>query len=148
MSERKPTYPIVERAVDAMSMQLAIRPDADLLRVVATGKFSLKEAKRTFVEMMEEVAANHCSKVLHDGSQLVGNVEAMERFYYGEFAAQSVANYESRGVSRATKFAYVLHEPVLDPRRFGETVAINRGMFVKCFEKLQDACEWLDVAAD
>jgi hypothetical protein len=30
-------------------------------------------------------------------------------------------------------FAYVIHEPVRDPARFGETVTVNRGMKVKTF---------------
>ena len=64
----------------------------------------------------------------------------------GEFAAQTVADFAERGVSRATKFAYVLREPVLDPQRFGETVAVNRGMFVKAFDSPEDALQWLGIA--
>jgi hypothetical protein len=70
----------------------------------------------------------------------------MERFYYAEFAAQSVANFANRGVSLTTQFAYVLKEPVLDPRRFGETIAVNRGMFVRAFDTLEDALKWLGIS--
>ena len=42
----------------------------------------------------------------------------IERFYYGEFAAQSVVSFVSRGVSPATRSADVLEEPMLDPERF------------------------------
>ena len=70
----------------------------------------------------------------------------MERFFYGEFAAQEIAKFADRGVSRATQFAYVLEAPVLDLHRFGETVAVNRGMYVKVFDNLQDALEWIGIA--
>ena len=70
----------------------------------------------------------------------------MERFYYGEFAAQTVAKFTSRGVSGSTQFAYVLEVPVLDPGRYGETVAANRGMLVKAFDNLDDALGWLGIA--
>lgn len=131
-----------------MSMLLEIRPESGLLKVGARGRFSLKEAKQTFLEMIEAVALYKTKKVLFDGRKLTGKPETIERFYYGEFAAQTVANFAERGVSRATQFAYVLSERVLDSRRFGETVAVNRGMFVKAFDSLEDALEWLGIAPD
>jgi hypothetical protein len=132
-----------------MSMQQDMRPDADLLRVQATGKFSLGEAKRLLVEMMEAVALHRTKRVLLDGRKITGDPETIERFYYGEFAAQTVAQYQKRGVSLATPFAYVLSAPVLDAERFGETVAVNRGMHVKAFDDIEQALEWLaTVSAD
>ncbi|MGO8987644.1 MAG: hypothetical protein ACLQGU_07215 [bacterium] len=110
------------------------------------GKFSLEEAKRTFLEMLEAVALHKTEKVLFDGRKLIGKPKTMERFYYGEFAAQTVADYAERGVSRTTQFAYVLREPVLDPQRLGEDVAVNRGMVVKAFDSLEDALQWLGIA--
>ena len=109
------------------------------------GEFSLEEAKKTFLEMLEAVARHKVKKVLFDGRKLTGEPETMERFYYGEFAAKAVVRFADRGVSLATQFAYVLEEPVLDARRFGESVAVNRGMFVKTFDNLEDAFGWLRV---
>ena len=42
------------------------------------------------------------------------------------------------------KFAYVIHEPLRDPERLGENVAVNRGMDVKTFEDRNEAVEWLN----
>jgi hypothetical protein len=67
----------------------------------------------------------------------------MERFYYGEFVAQTVHRFTAHGVSSRTRFAYVLEEPVRDPERFGENVAFNRGMVVQTFDNDQDALGWL-----
>jgi hypothetical protein len=128
---------------DEMSMILKMYAEPGLLHVDATGRFSLVEAKRTFIEMLEAVARNKVGKVLVDGRGLVGQPQVMERFFYGEFAAQSVAQFGARGVPPDTEFAYVLKVPVLDPGRFGELVALNRGMNVKTFEHLRDAHIWL-----
>jgi hypothetical protein len=128
-----------------MSMQIDLRRDSDLLRVCATGKFSLEEAKRTFLEMMEAVALHGIKRVLFDGRTITGDPETMERFYYGEYAAQRVAEYQRRNASGAPRFAYVLRAPVLDRARFGETVAVNRGMVVKAFDSLEEALEWLEI---
>jgi len=127
-----------------MSIQLKIAFEQGFLKVNAKGKFSLNEAKRTFLEMLEAVARHKTGKVLFDGRKLDGKPETMERFYYGEFAAKTVASFADRGVSPATRFAYALREPVLDPRRFGETVARNRSMDVRAFDNLEDAIEWLE----
>ncbi len=112
------------------------------------GDFSLAEAKRTFLQMLEAVAQHKVEKVLFDGRRLTGEPTTMERFYYGKFAAEAVRGYANRGVSRETRFAYVLEEPVLDPGRFGETAAMNRGMIVKACDNVEDALGWLGISAE
>jgi hypothetical protein len=137
---------LLERRVTRLDIILDIRLESGFLNVAAMGEFSLQEAERTFLEMLEAVARYKVEKVLFDGRRLTGAPDTMERFYYGEFAADSVFKFRDRGVNPATKFAYVLKEPVLDPRRFGETVAVNRGMHVKAFDNLEDAVGWLGIA--
>ncbi len=122
-----------------MSMKLEICSEPGFLTVRAVGEFSLEEAGRTFLEMLEEVVRHNVTKVLFDGRGIVGEPKTIERFYYGEFAARAVA----AAAARFTQFAYVLQEPVLDPWRFGQIVAVNRGMFVKAFDNREDALEWL-----
>jgi hypothetical protein len=126
-----------------MSMRQEMRPDADLLEVRATGEFSLDEAKRVFVEMMEAVSLHKAKRVLFDGRTLTGNPQTMDRFYYAEFAAATAARFKTRDASGPTRFAYLLKEPVLDPERFGENVAANRGMLVQAFDDPHEARAWL-----
>src|SRR5262245_55757117 len=129
-----------------MSMVQEISDKPGLVHVNAQGLFSLDEAKKLFVEMLEIVAQHKAEKVLIDGRKLTGEPKTMERFYYGEFAAQTVASFATRGVSPATHFAYVLDERMRDPDRFGEVVALNRGMLVKTFDRVEDALKWLRLA--
>jgi hypothetical protein len=129
-----------------MGMILRISVRSGLLNVTATGEFSLEEAERTFLEILDAVAQHKTEKILFDGRKLTGEPEYIERFFYGKFVADMVARFRRRGVVRAPQFAYVLQEPVLDPRRFGETVAVNRGMWVKAFDNLDGALGWLRLA--
>ena len=100
-----------------MSMKLKVCPESDFLRVDAVGEFSLAEAKRTFLEMLEAVARHKVGKVLFDGRGLAGEPKTIERFFYGKFAARAVAEFADRGMlSRSTQFGYVLEEPVRDKR--------------------------------
>src|SRR5262245_42203192 len=111
-----------------MGMSLSICAGSGWLRVTATGEFSLAEAERTFLEILEAMARHQPAMILFDGRALQGEPHTINRFLYGAFAAHTVARYiRERGVSSAAQFAYVLQEPVLDPQRFGETVAVNRG---------------------
>jgi hypothetical protein len=130
---------------DKMSMMLKISAQSGCLHVSATGKFSLAEAKRTFIEMLEAVVQNKVGKVLFDGRGLEGSPDFMERFYYGKFAAETVTQFGASGVSPDTEFAYVLEVPMRDPSRFGEAVARNRGMRVTTFDHLNDALRWLGI---
>lgn len=114
-----------------------------LLSVVVTGEFSFTEAKNSFLDIVDAVAQNRSEKVLFDGRQITGNPEVIERFIYGQFTAETCRNVLYR-MELYPNFAYVLEKPVLDPGRFGEMVAANRGMLVKAFESLEEALGWLE----
>ena len=128
-----------------MSLIQKISAEPDFLHVKVSGSFSLREAKENFIQVLEILTRHKVQKVLLDGREVEGNPEVMERFFYGEFAAESLMRFLSKGVAAETCFAYVLHEPVLDPGRFGETVAVNRGMTLKVFDALEDALAWLQI---
>jgi len=129
-----------------MGMTQEIHAELEFLHVDAMGNFSLAEAKRLFLEMLDAIARHQSKKVLLDGRKLTGNIETIERFYYAEFAAHEVIEAAHQGVSPSTQFAYVLREPILDPQRFGETVAVNRGVLAKAFDNLEPALSWLGIS--
>jgi hypothetical protein len=121
-----------------------IRYESGCLKVEASGEFSLNEAQRTFLDILASIVKYRAEKVLFDGRKLQGSPKDMERFFYGEFAAKETVKLvkEHRLVPR---FAYVIHEPVRDRTRLGETVAVNRGMNVKVFDTPEQATLWLDL---
>ena len=128
-----------------MSIRQEMHFESGVLKVNARGEFSLEEAKRAFLEMLEAVAQYEAEKVLFDGRNLKGEPASIERFYYGYFAATETINLIGMKRMRQTpQFAYVMNEPLRDPQRYGETVAVNRGMNVKTFETPEEAFEWLE----
>ena len=128
-----------------MGIVLSISTEPEFLRVIAEGEFELEAAKENFIEILEAVARYRSEKVLLDGRALSGEMTTMERFYYGEFVAQAIAGSRERGIARLPKFAYVLKQPILDPRRLAETVAVNRGVEMRFFDNFSDALTWLGV---
>ena len=127
-----------------MTMTVQTIPQGDVLHVAAGGPFSLSEAKRTFLDALHVIEELRLPKVLFDGRQVTGNPAIIERFYYGEFVADEVQKLMGRGWNGdPPQFAYVLREPILDPLRLGETVAVNRGVNIRAFENREDAVVWL-----
>ena len=127
-----------------MSIQQEIHFESGLLTVAARGEFSLEEVQRAFLEMLGAAAQYKAKTVLFDGRKLKGEPELVERFYYGEFAAtETMRLFNEHRI--CPRFAYVIHQPLRDPERFGETVAVNRGMIVKTVETPQEAFEWLNL---
>lgn len=125
-------------------MKIEIEEDAELLRVTASGGFSIAAAFSRFLETLDAVERTGARKILVDGRSVSGNPDTIERFIYGEFAAKAVARYMMKGAARRMpQFAYVLHIPMRDPNRFGETVAVNRGMWIRVFGSVDEALEWL-----
>ena len=130
----------MERNKDVSGMVVNTRGDREMLYVTLSGKFKLAEALSDFLEVLEAIEEKQNTKVVIDGRQLSGEPLTIERFLYGEFVAEAVKRL---GVGTPPVFAYVLHEPVLDPMRFGETVALNRGMNLKVFDDYDLAIGWL-----
>jgi hypothetical protein len=121
--------------------QITTQPDC--LHVTASGEFSLEKVQASFRDILDAVAQHGHKKVLFDGRKVSGEPTVMERFWYGEYVARCVTSFAARTGLQAPKFAYVLIPPVLDPKRHGENVAVNRGMNVRAFDNLPDAMTWL-----
>ena len=126
-------------------MLIRITAEARFLHVIAGGHFTMAEAERTFLEVIDAVAIHKAVKVIFDGRGVIGEPTIIQRFYYSNFAAHTVATYAAESGRPAPQFAYVLEEPVLDPNRFGEKVARNRGMNMKVFDNLEKAFSWLEL---
>ena len=130
----------MERNNEVSGMVVNTRGKREILYVTLSGKFILAEALSDFLEVLEAIEEKQNTKVVIDGRQLSGEPLTIERFLYGEFVAEAVKRLKIGG---APVFAYVLHEPVLDPMRFGETVALNRGMNLRVFDDYDLAIGWL-----
>jgi len=126
-------------------MLIKVSAKPKYLRVISSGHFNLAEAERTFLQVIDAVALHRTDKVLFDGREVNGEPTIIQRFYYSDFVARIVARYAAESGNPWPQFAYVLEEPVLDPNRFGEKVARNRGMNMKVFDNLEEAFTWLEL---
>ena len=52
-----------------------------------------------------------------------------------------------REIGRGIAFAVVGNEPMIDPKRFAETVGKNRGANVRVFTDIDEAVDWIEQSA-
>ena len=100
------------------------------LCVNISGYFSLSDAKKMFTEGLEMLVENNISKILFDGYKVKGKITTMDRYDLAEYAAIEAINFILKGLSKLSVAFYGV-EPIIDPERFGELVAKNRGLTVK-----------------
>jgi len=101
------------------------------------GNVSFLEALDLLSQAIVYCREHGIRRLLIDATKLTGfgTLGTAERFAMGERLA--------RDARAAVKVALVGREEVLDPSRFGMTVARNRGLFTKAFSSENEALAWL-----
>lgn len=101
------------------------------------GNVSFQEALELLSEAVVYCRENGIQRLLIDTTKLTGfgAPGTVERFSLGERLA--------RDARAAVKVAMVGRPEVLDPSRFGITVARNRGLFSSAFSSESEALKWL-----
>jgi hypothetical protein len=119
-----------------------VQVEQGIFNAVVVGPFEITVAQQQFIVLLDEAVNGGATKVLIDGREITGDPTSFERFLYGTFAACATLEILHTH-NLKLKFAYVIHEPLRDPKRYGETVAVKGGMDVKTFEDKNEALEWL-----
>ncbi len=120
-------------------------PHEDYLRIALEGDWDNSGYGATADKILAICERHQIPKILMDVRGLNGNPNALERF---SMATIFTAKYFIVRLSHRIppcRFAVIGKNPMVDPKRFEETVAINRGLPVKTFTQLEEAMEWLEV---
>lgn len=83
------------------------------------------------------------TKFLIDLRKLRGDMNTLERFNLSVLAAKKYFIETTRGRIPKCRFALVGKRPLLDPDKFGESVAVNRGLNTHTFSDVKKAIAWL-----
>jgi hypothetical protein len=103
------------------------------------GQFNADE----FIEILNQAIRHSIQKGIRACLINVSDVESapldtFQRFAIGERIAATQLNY-----AEEVKIAVVGREPLIESRKFAETVALNRGAKGKAFHDLQQAISWI-----
>jgi hypothetical protein len=130
-----------------MPLIWSAHPEAGVLHVRLQGRVTLGAARLAYDEVIR-FAVDHAHHVLFlDCRGLEGSLRDLDRY---EFAMHTVAHHaavvQAGGLS--PRIAIAGAEPLIDPARFGETVATNRGVWLKVTTSAEDALAWLSTSDD
>jgi hypothetical protein len=119
------------------------RIEGPLYYVSLAGETDGPQAEDMYRAVLRECVAGGCSKLLLDCRELSGEFSTMDRFSFGKVVADENAALLAGGSGRQVRVALVGRLPLIEERRFGETVATNRGALVKVTQDLASAYRWL-----
>ena len=125
-----------------MSIKFNAESKVSYLLVSCEGTYEKLSVMDAYRGILRTAADLNLSKILVDFRKVKGDMSVLDRFTTSEFAAGLCLEYIT---TIRFKIAMVGEEPPIDPKRFGETVARNRGVNVFVTTKLAEAHSWLEV---
>ena len=130
-----------------MTLTVSFESRPHYLRATVSGAYSLRQAQDVLDEAVRAAVAAGHTRILIDASGVSGAPTQDERYILGLFVAAEQRILAARNPPIEVQLAVYGRQPLIDPNRFGETVAINRGGKVKVSEQLEEALAWLGVKA-
>jgi hypothetical protein len=122
-----------------MALESRVEIHSSYLQLYCKGEFEYDSMKKSFDKAFDEASEKVLAKILFDGIKITGTPPTtLERFNLGEYAAELCWQF-----GKPIRIALAAKIPIVDPKRFGETVARNRGANGKVFTDLEEAKDWL-----
>ncbi len=122
-----------------MSIEFQAELKSQYAQLSCHGDFEKQALLDLLDEALDYAAQNGVTAVLVDIRNVEGLPSTAERFEMGEAFAEIQLGKET-----IIAVAIVGREPLIDPERFGETVALNRCAVGKVFTDMVEAVNWLE----
>jgi hypothetical protein len=119
-------------------------PRRGYLYVSVSGELDVAGAETALAEMFAVAASAHQPRILLDCSRVGGAWGPDERYTVGSFLAAEMERRANQFPERPRLAIYAV-APLMDPNRYTQTVATNRGALVRSSDSLQELLSWLGV---
>jgi len=124
-----------------MSIKCVVVLEDGYVCLQCTGYCTLEAVKDLYSSAVNAALEHGSSHVLIDAIEVKGDLTLLERYESSEYLAREILR---RAPGKIKKIAVCSMEPPLDPQRFGEIVAKNRGINAKATTDMDEAVAWLD----
>ena len=122
------------------SIEFQVERRASYAYVRCRGTYSLEALLHVNEAALDAAAHESLKAALVDLRDVGGGPPTtLERYEFGVHMAKLQSD-----PGRRLLLAVVGHEPMVDPRRFGEIVARNRGAVGRVFTDIDEASAWID----
>ena len=106
-----------------MTLTVDLEPRQHYLRATVSGSYTLRSAQDVYDEAVKAAIATGHTRVLLDASAVTGVPTQDERYVLGLFVAAEQRILAARTPPVDMQVAVIGQRPLIDPDRFGETVA-------------------------
>jgi hypothetical protein len=131
-----------------MTLTIDIESRKHYLVATVSGQYSLRGAQEAYDRAIKAALPLGHTRILIDTQGITGAPSQDERYALGLFVATEQRLLAAKTPPLYVQIAVYGRQPFIDPQRFGETVALNRGAKVKVSERLDEALTWLGVSAE
>lgn len=123
-----------------MSIESQVELHANYVHISCRGTFNVDAMLEVYESAFRIAASKDRKAVLVDIRGLQGEPPTiMERYKQGLHVAKK---QQESGMS--ILIAVVGNDPMIDPRKFGETVGRNRGAIGRVFTDIDEAVDWIE----
>ena len=119
-------------------------PRRGYLYVSVTGELTVADAENALLELLAVAARQGQPRILIDCSRLQAEWTADDRYAVGTFLAAQVERMAPQ-FPQTPRVAIYAVAPLMDPNRYMQTVATNRGAQLRSSDSLQELLSWLGV---
>lgn len=127
-------------------MQIKFKARKGLLLAEISGEWMLNQACNLLDETIDCAIECNAEKVLLEGRALTGHISTFNRYEYTDYFVELVLKAQKNSRLDNIRFGVVALEPILDPLRFGETVARNRGVDIKVSDSFPEILNFLNLS--
>jgi hypothetical protein len=131
-----------------MSLNTTIELKKDYVEVRIEGPFDFQSAISVNDAILGSIEKYQATKIFVDFRKVTGDLAPMERFHYAENFAKKYLELLRAGRIKRSQLVFLGNYPQLDPGRFEETVAVNRGVPVRSTEDPKEVWEWLGIGPE
>ncbi len=128
----------------ARLLRFDIEPRAGYVYAALSGEFTLASAKDVYRGILQAAAREGQPRILMDCTRITGEMTISDRLEFGMHMAEQQSSVLSQ-LPGGPQVAILAAAPIMDPGRFTQTVANNRGVRMRASESLQELLSWLGV---
>lgn len=126
-------------------MNIKLEYANETLFAFVSGILDLNEANRCADQLLEEAITCAATKGLIDCRGINGSFSTADRYAHTDYLAEIVLKAIDADQLENLNLSVIAHPPILDPHRFGETIARNRGVDIRCTESVPEALSWISL---
>jgi hypothetical protein len=125
-----------------LSYEIELR--AGYVYAALSGPFDIESAKGVYRAVLQIAVAQRHTRILMDTTRITGEMTMADRLAFGTFMAEEQASVLG-ALPEGPQVAILAAPPIMDPGRFTQAVANNRGVRMRASESLQELLSWLGV---